>query len=79
MSLFGAVRLYVVSANRIERDLAPPDDGYVPASGDGAWALWARMGDSGGEMDHLPPASRVQLEPVHIGRVQFAHGQSDPV
>ena len=28
--------LYVVSANRIERDLAPPHDGYVPASGDGA-------------------------------------------
>jgi hypothetical protein len=73
MSFFGAVRLYVVSADRIERHLAPSDDGSLPPSRDGAWALWARMVDSGGEIDPLPPVSRVEPGPVHI-----AHGWSDP-
>ena len=73
MSFFGAVRLCVVCADRTERDLTPSDGGSVPPFRDGAWALWARMGDSGGEMDPLPPVSRVEPEPVHI-----AHGWSDP-
>jgi hypothetical protein len=73
MSFFGAVRLYVVSAARIERDLATSDGGSVTPSRDGAWALWARMGDRGGEMDPLPPVSRVEPGPVHV-----PHGWSDP-
>jgi hypothetical protein len=73
MSFFGAVRLYVVSVDRIERHLAPFDDGSLPPSRDGAWARWARMGDSGGEMDPLPPMSRVEPGPVHV-----AHRWSDP-
>jgi hypothetical protein len=73
MSFFGAMRLYVVIADRIERELAPSDGGSLPPSRDGAWALWARMGDSGDEMDPLRPLSRVEPGSVHI-----AHGWSDP-
>jgi hypothetical protein len=73
MSLFGAVRLYAVSADRIERDLAPSDGGSAPPHRDGAWALWARTGDSRGERHPLPQVSRVEPGPVHI-----AHGWSDP-
>jgi hypothetical protein len=73
MSFFGAVRMYVVSADWIERHLAPSDDSSLPPSRGGAWALWARMGDSGDEMDPLRPLSRVEPGPVHI-----AHGWSDP-
>jgi hypothetical protein len=72
MSFFGAVRLYVVSADCTQRHLAPSDDGSLPPSRDGAWALWARMGDSRDEIDPLPPVSRVEPGPVHI-----AHGSSD--
>lgn len=73
MSLFGAARLYVVSAERIERDLAPLDGGSMPPHRDGAWALWARMGDCGGVVDPLPPMWRVEPGPVHV-----AHGRSAP-
>lgn len=69
MSLFGAVRLYVVSADRIERDLAPPDDDAVPPCCDGAWALWARLDESRGLVDLPPPVSHVEPGPVHA-----AHG-----
>ncbi len=64
-SLFGAMRLYVVSVHRIERDLPPPDDGFLPPIGEGAWALWARMGEGRGLVDPLPPVSRV-AGAVHI-------------
>ena len=68
MSLFGAARLYLVSAERIERDLAPYDDGSMPPPRDGAWALWARQGESGGEVGPRPPMSRVEPGPVRIAR-----------
>jgi len=73
MSLFGAARLYVVSADLIERDLAPPDAGPVRPRRDGAWALWARQGESGGEVGPRPPMSRVEPGPVRIAR-----GRSNP-
>ena len=73
MSFFGAARLYVVSADLIERDLAPPDAGPVRPRRDSAWALWARKGESGGVVDPPPPVSRVEPGPVRI-----AHGWSDP-
>ena len=73
MSLFGAARLYVVSADLIERDLASPDAGAARPRRDGAWALWARQGESGREVDPRPPVSRVEPGPVHI-----AYGRSDP-
>jgi hypothetical protein len=91
MSFFGAVRLYVVSADRVARDVAPSDGGFVPFC-DGAWALWARMGESGDEMDHLLSVSRVKPGPVESretdlppqvsrvepGKVHIAHGWWDP-
>jgi hypothetical protein len=56
-----------VSADRIERDLAPSEDGSGPPHREGAWALWAQAGDRRGQMDPLPPISRVEPGPVHIG------------
>jgi hypothetical protein len=92
MSFFGAVRLYVVSADRMARDVAPSDGGFVPFR-DGAWALWARMGESGDEMDLPPQVSRFEAGPVESrgetdlppqvsrvepGKVHIAHGWWDP-
>ena len=68
MSLFGAARLYLVCADRSERDSAPSDGGTVPPRGDGAWALWAKMGASRGEVDARPPLWRVQPGPVRLAR-----------
>jgi hypothetical protein len=65
MSLFGAVRLYVASANRTERNLAPLDVGSV-LHRDGAWALWAQMGASAGEVNARPPTWLVQPGPVRL-------------
>jgi hypothetical protein len=73
MSLFCAVRLYVVSANRTERDLALSDGGSVLPLRDGAWALWAQLDDRTGEVDPLPPMWRVEPGPVHV-----AHSRSAP-
>ena len=68
MSLFGAVRLYVVSADRTVRDFASSDGDSVPPLRDGAWALWAKSGDRTEEVDPLPPMWRVEPGPVHIAR-----------
>jgi hypothetical protein len=68
MSLFGAVRLYVVSADRTVRDFALSDGDSVPPLRDDAWALWAKLGDRTGEVDPLPPMWRVEARPVHIAR-----------
>jgi hypothetical protein len=73
MSLFGAVRLYEVSADRIERDHAASDGDSVPQFRVGTWALWAQADDSRGDMRSLPRVSRVEPGPVHL-----AHGRSDP-
>jgi hypothetical protein len=73
MSLFGAARLYVASADRIERDLAPLDIGSVPLHHDGAWALWAQMGACDDVADPLPRLWRVEPGPVHV-----AHRRSAP-
>jgi hypothetical protein len=67
MSLFGAARLYLVCADRIERDFTPSDDGTMPRR-DGAWALWAKMGASPGEMEARTPLWRVQPGPVRFTR-----------
>ena len=72
MSLFGAARLYVASADRVECELAPSDGGLAPHR-DGAWALWAQMGDHGVEADPRPPMWRVKPGPVHV-----AHRRSVP-
>ena len=66
MSLFGAVRLYVVSADRTVRDFALSDGDSVVPLRDGAWALWAKSGDRTREVDPLPPMWRVEPGPVHI-------------
>jgi hypothetical protein len=71
MTLFGAARLYLVCAGRIERDLVPSDRDYVPPHRDGAWALWAKTGAARVEIDRVPPLWRVKPGPVHI-----AHGRS---
>ena len=72
MNLFGAVRLYVVSADRTVRDCALTDGDSVPPLRDGAWALWAKLGDRTGEVDPLPPMWRVEPGPVHIARSRSA-------
>jgi hypothetical protein len=54
MSLFGAVRLYVVSADRTVRDFALSDGDSMPPLREGAWALWAKLGDRTGEVDPWP-------------------------
>ncbi len=72
MSLFGAARLYVASANRYERDPAPLDVGSVPMHRDGAWALWAQMGASAVEVDTRPPIWRVQPGPVRLANRRSA-------
>lgn len=72
MSLFGAVRLYVVSADRTVRDFALLDGDSLPPLRDGAWALWAKLGDRPGEADPLPPTWRVEPRPVHIARSRSA-------
>ena len=73
MSFFGAVRLYVVSAHRIERELAKSDGGSLPPLRDGAWARWAQLGDRTGEVDPLPPMRRVEPGPVNL-----VHNRSAP-
>jgi len=72
MSLFGAARLYVASASRIERDLATLDVGSVPLHRDGAWALWAQMGASAGEVEARPPMWLVQPGPVRLAHRRSA-------
>lgn len=72
MSLFGAVRLYVVSADRTVRDFALSDGDSVPPLRDGAWALWAKLGDRTEEVDPLPPVWRVEPGPVHVARSRSA-------
>jgi hypothetical protein len=72
MSLFGAVRLYVVSADLTARDFALSDGDSVLPLRDGAWALWAKLGDRTGEVDALPPRWRVEPGPVHIARSRSA-------
>jgi hypothetical protein len=73
MSFFGAMRLYVVSATLIERDLGPSGGAALPPVVDGAWALWASNGNSGRPTDPPHLVSRVKPGKVHIGR-----GWSDP-
>lgn len=66
--LFGAVRMYLVSADRIGRGPASLDDGSAPPRNDGAsapWAAWARAGEGIGREDRRPPVSRV-AGAVHI-------------
>jgi hypothetical protein len=70
VSFFGAVHLYVVTAHRIERDLAKSDGGALLPLRDGAWA---RLGDRSGEVDPLPPIWRVEPGPVHL-----VHNRSAP-
>ena len=70
MSFFGAVHLYVVTAHRIERDLAKSDGGALLPLRDGAWA---QLGDRSGEVDPLPPIWRVEPGPVHL-----VHNRSAP-
>jgi hypothetical protein len=72
MSLFGAVRLYVESADRTVRDVALSDGDYVLPLRDGAWALWAKLGDRTREVQSLPPMWRVEPGPVHIARSRSA-------
>jgi hypothetical protein len=72
MSLFGAARLYVASANRIERDFAPLDIGSVALHRDGAWTLWAQMGASANEVDARPAIWRVQPGPVRLAHRRSA-------
>ena len=72
MSLFGAARLYVVCADRIERDFAPSDGGTVPLRRDGAWALWAKMGACRGAVDARPPLWRVRPGPVRLAQRRSA-------
>lgn len=72
MSLFGAVRLYVVSADRTVRDCALSDGDSLPPLRDGAWAVWAKLGDRTAEMNPLPPMWRVEPGPVHIARSRSA-------
>jgi hypothetical protein len=73
MSFFGAVHLYVVTAQRIERDLAKSDGGSLLLLRDGAWARWAQLGDRSREVDPLPPIWRVEPGPVHL-----VHNRSAP-
>lgn len=72
MSLFGAVRLYVVSADLTARDFARSDGDSVLPLRDGAWALWAKLGDRTAEVDPLTPLWRVERGPVHIARSRSA-------
>jgi hypothetical protein len=67
MSFFGAMRLYVVSATLIERDLAPAGGAPLPPVVDGAWALWASNGNSGRPTDPPHLVSRVEPGPVPSG------------
>jgi hypothetical protein len=72
MSLFGAVRLYVVSADLTARDFALSNGDSLLPLRDGAWALWAKLGDRTGEVDPLPPTWRVEPGPVHVARSRSA-------
>jgi hypothetical protein len=72
MSLFGAVRLYVVCADRSVRDFARSDGDSVLPLRDGDWALWAKLGDRRGEVDLPPPMWRVEPGSVHIARSRSA-------
>jgi hypothetical protein len=72
MSFFGAVRLYVMSADRTVRDFALSDGDSVLPLRDGAWALWAKLGDRTREVDPQPPMWRVEPRPVHIARSRSA-------
>jgi len=79
MSLFAAARLYVVCADRSERDLAALDGGSVPPLNDAAWALWSKLGASAAEADPLAPTWRVQPGPVHLAQRRSAPPSSPPV
>lgn len=73
MSLFGAARLYVACTDRrIEHDLAPSDGGTMPPLRDDAWALWAKMGASRGDIRARPRMWRVRPGPVRLAQRRSA-------
>jgi hypothetical protein len=71
-SLFGAVRIYVETLSRSDGDLPLSDDGPLPSSREGDWALWARKGEIGDPLYPRMPLSRV------IGAVHVAAGPRLP-
>lgn len=76
--LFGAMRLYVVAAGAVENHPAHQDDDSVTPFQDGAWAAWARKGESLNLVDLLPSLSRVNGV-VHIAPAVLAWTKAEAI